>query len=187
MFVEFLVKPMKQRRDELGLDETDRKILWVLQGDCKLALAKVGEKVGLSAPSVVERVRKLEQEGFITGYHAQLDARRLGVDVVAFIGVWLRSAKLDDLEKLLGGLPDVLECHHVTGGPSLLLKVKTRNTDSLEMLISSLRSLPGVERTETNVVLSTMVERPGLGEAAFLAPVPNPAPDIAPETQVVGV
>ena len=64
---------------------------------------------------------------------------------------------------------DVLECHHVTGDPSLLLKIKTRNTQSLERLISSLRSLDGVERTETNVVLSTLVERPGLGSKSLRA------------------
>jgi DNA-binding Lrp family transcriptional regulator len=66
-------------------------------------------------------------------------------------------------------LEDVLECHHVTGGPTLLLKVKTRNTQSLERLISALRALPDVERTETNVVLATLAERPGLGTKSFRA------------------
>lgn len=175
---------MRQRRDEQGLDEIDRNILSLLQQDCKTPLAKIGEKVGLSAPSVVERVRKLEQEGFIVGYHARLDARRLGVDVVAFIGVWLRSSSLGEFERVLPDLPDVLECHHVTGGPSLLLKVKTRNTESLEMLIRALRSQAGVERTETNVVLSTMVERQGLGEAA-LRPAATPK-DPRLQPRVVG-
>lgn len=158
---------MRSKRDPQGLDEIDRRILEMLQADCKVALARVGEQVGLSAPSVVERVRKLENEGFILGYHARLNARRLGLDVIAFISVWTAhpqvikefSSKLTQLTEL----EDVLECHHVTGDPSLLLKVKTRNTQSLERLISALRSLAGVERTETNVVLSTLVERPGLG------------------------
>ena len=175
---------MRQRRDEHGLDEIDRKILSLVQEDCKVPLSKVGERVGLSAPSVVERVRKLEQEGFIVGYHAQLDARRLGIDVAAFIGVWLRSASLGDFDQVLSQLPDVLECHHVTGGPSLLLKVKTRNTESLEMLIRALRSVPGVERTETNVVLSTMVERQGLGQEA-LSSSPDPT-NLNPQPRAVG-
>src|ERR1700712_2883450 len=148
---------MRSKRDPQGLDEIDRRILELLQADCKVALARVGEQVGLSAPSIVERVRKLENEGFIQGYHARLNARRLGLDVIAFISVWTAhpqvikefGAKLSKSSEF----DDVLECHHVTGDPSLLLKIKTRNTQSLERLISTLRSLAGVERTETMVAL----------------------------------
>jgi len=151
---------MRLRRDEHGLDEIDRRILSALQGDCKLALAKIGDQVGLSAPSVVERVRKLETEGFITGYHATLDGRRLGLDVTAFIGVSTgHPSATKDFETRLGEFQDVLECHHITGEHTLLLKVKTENTATLADLIGRLRSLPGVERTQTSVVLSTMRER----------------------------
>jgi Lrp/AsnC family leucine-responsive transcriptional regulator len=161
-------KTMRSKRDEQGLDEIDRSILEMLQADCKVALAKVGERVGLSAPSIVERVRKLESEGFIQGYHARLSARRLGLDVTAFISVWTAHPRvIKDFERRLTEFEDVLDCHHVTGEPTLLLKVKTRNTQSLERLISALRSLPGVERTETNVVLSTLVERSGLGNKSL--------------------
>lgn len=132
--------------------------------DCKLPLAKIGERVGLSAPSIVERVRKLESEGFITGYHAHLDARRLGMDITAFIGVSVvHPRSISFFETQLSQLPDVLECHHVTGGYTLLLKVKTHDTQSLERLIQALRSIEGVERTETSVVLSTKVERTAIG------------------------
>jgi Lrp/AsnC family leucine-responsive transcriptional regulator len=158
---------MKPRRNGAGLDEIDRRILALLQTDCKIPLAKIGEKVGLSAPSVVERVRKLEAEGFITGYHAHLDARKLGVDITAFIGVSIGHPKgIATFEAQLLQLPDVLECHHVTGGYTLLLKIKTRNTSSLESLIRALRSIEGVERTETSVVLSTKVERSEVGGIA---------------------
>lgn len=161
---------MRSKRDPKGLDEIDRRILEMLQADCKQALAKVGEQVGLSAPSIVERVKKLESEGFIQGYHARLHARKLGLDVTAFISVWTGHPRvIKDFEQNLGEFEDVLECHHVTGDPTLLLKVKTRNTQSLQRLISSLRSLPGVERTETNVVLSSLVERSGLGHKALKA------------------
>lgn len=160
---------MRQRRDNRGLDDIDRQILSLVQADCKAALAKVGEQVGLSAPSVVERIRKLESEGFIRGYHARLDPVRLGMDVTAFLGVWVaHPCSLEALEADLARVQDVLECHHVTGGPSLLVKVKTRNTESLQRLISEVRSLPGVERTETNVVLSTLVERVGVSANALL-------------------
>lgn len=161
--VENALHPMRIRRDEIGLDAIDRGILGILQEDCKLPLAKIGERVGLSAPAVVERVRRLEAEGFVCGYHAHLDARRLGFDVTAFIGVSIAAPRdVDTFEKRLLELDGVLECHHVTGGYTLLLKVKARNTECLETLISALRGIEGVSRTETSVVLSTMVERPGL-------------------------
>jgi Lrp/AsnC family leucine-responsive transcriptional regulator len=159
---------MRPKRDLQGLDEIDRRILEMLQADCKVALARVGEQVGLSAPSIVERVRKLENEGFIEGYHARLNARRLGLDVTAFISVWTAHPRvIKDFAGRLSEFEDILECHHVTGDPTLLLKVKTRNTQSLERLISSVRSLSGVERTETNVVLSTLVEGTGLGSKSL--------------------
>jgi Lrp/AsnC family leucine-responsive transcriptional regulator len=146
------------------LDDTDRGILTMLQEDCRAALARIGEHVGLSAPSVLERIKKLEAAGVITGYHATLDARRLGFDVTAFIGVIASHPNLiGTLERQLVALHGVLECHHVTGEYTLLLKVKTANTSSLEGLISQIRSLDGVARTETLVVLSTHTERVQLG------------------------
>src|SRR5712692_9329941 len=131
---------MKLGNHENGFDDIDLHILSVLQENCKLPLAKIGAEVGLSAPSVIERIKKLEDHGIITGYRAILDARRLGKDVTAFIGVSVSQLRLiDEFEKEIARLTDVLECHHVTGQHSLLLKVKTANTSSLEELISRIR------------------------------------------------
>lgn len=142
------------------LDDIDRHILALLQDNCKRPLAKIGDEVGLSAPSVQDRVRKLEENGFIVGYHARLDARMLGKDVTAFIGVSIRHPRvIDEFEKAVASIDDILECHHVTGGYTLIVKAKTESTKSLETLISDIRSVEGVERTETMVVLSTTVER----------------------------
>jgi Lrp/AsnC family leucine-responsive transcriptional regulator len=142
------------------LDHIDLQILSTLQDHCKISLVKLGEQVGLSAPSVIERVKKLEDSGIITGYHAVLDARHLGKDITAFIGVSINHPRLiGNFEQAVEQLDDVLECHHVTGEHTLLLKVKTDNTSSLERLISTIRSIEGVERTETMVVLSTHTER----------------------------
>ncbi len=141
-------------------DATDRAILELLQEDCKQPLAAIGQKVGLKAPAVVERIHKLEEAGAITGYVALLDARRLGKDVTAFIGVSTDHPRaIGGLERQVAAIADVLECHHVTGAHTLMLKVKTHNTETLEELIESIRSLVGVERTETLVVLSTYTER----------------------------
>ncbi|MDG2307983.1 MAG: Lrp/AsnC family transcriptional regulator [Candidatus Binatia bacterium] len=147
-------------RNEHVLDAIDLKILETVQADCKIPLARVGEQVGLSAPSVIDRIKKLESAGVITGYHAALDSQELGLDVTAFIGVEHgQLADVTEFENLVGALEGVLECHHVTGQHTFLLKAKTENTSSLESLISQIRNIPGVARTETMVVLSTHIER----------------------------
>jgi len=146
------------------LDDIDLRILAMLQEDCRTPLVRLGEAAGLSAPAVLERIKKLEAAGVITGYRAILDARRLGLDITAFIGVIMsHPSNIDRFEAELAALTGVLECHHVTGEYTLLLKVKTANTSSLEALISQIRSIDGVARTETMVVLSTHTERVQLG------------------------
>jgi len=143
----------------MELDSVDRHILSLLQENCKLPLARIGERVGLSAPSVAERIDKLEKGGVIRGYTAVLDARKLGKDITAFIGVFVDHPKLiTKFEKEIDHFESVQECHHVTGQHTLLLKVKVENTSALEELIRKIRSLEGVSRTETSVVLSTHIE-----------------------------
>jgi len=151
---------MKFGDEQLDLDAIDRHILSLVQENCRLPLAKIGEQVGLSAPAVTERVKKLEDSGVITGYHAVLNAKLLGMDITAFIGVSIGHPKaIGGFEKAIDALEGVLECHHVTGAHTLLLKVKTTNTSSLEELIRCIRSIDGVVQTETMVVLSTHTER----------------------------
>ena len=129
-------------------DATDRAILEMLQDNCKQPMAAIGQNVGLSAPSVLERIHKLEETGVITGYAAQVDARRLGKDVTAFIGVATDVPRaIGTLERGIAGINDVLECHHVTGAHTFMLKVKVEDTQSLESLIDRLRSFEGVCRT----------------------------------------
>ena len=157
------------------LDEIDRQLLGELQSDCKRSLKEIGAAVGLSAPSIMERVRKLEGAGIIKGYHALLEARKLGLDISAFIGVSISSpGLLSAFEDWVDSIAQVLECHHVTGGHTLLLKVKTRNTKALEQLISRIRSMEGVASTETMVVLSTHTER---------VEIPLPRGEVAPDAR----
>lgn len=134
-------------------------LLRVLQDDCKTPLARLGEQVGLSAPAVMKRLRKLEQAGVVRGYQATLDGRLLGLDVTAFVGVSINFPNnIDEFTAFVGELDGVQECHHVTGRHSLLLKVKAPNTAALEDLIAKLQRFGAVERTETTVVLSTRKE-----------------------------
>lgn len=163
----------------LELDDIDRALIEALQADCKTSLGKLGERVGLSAPAVMERIRKLEAGGVITGYHALVDGKRLGLDITAFVGVSINYPK--DIDRFLASVatrPEVLECHHITGAHTLLLKVKTQNTASLEKVISAVRQVEGVTRTETMVVLSTDVEThkvPLPAKAEEETPVPTKA------------
>jgi Lrp/AsnC family transcriptional regulator, leucine-responsive regulatory protein len=151
---------MKLGESTLDLDRIDYQVLDALQHDAKIPLKKIGERVGLSAPSVLERIRKLELGGVIRGYKAEIDARAVGLDVAAFIGVSVQTpATLSAVERWVEGEHHIQECHHVTGAFTLMLKVKTRTTRDLQALISRIRSLDGVASTETMVVLSSTTER----------------------------
>src|SRR5271167_3045259 len=151
---------MKSGSEAIEPDAIDLQIISILQEHGRIPHVKLGEQVGLSAPSAIERVKKLEDGGIITGYHASVNARLLGKDVAAFIGVSIGDPRtISQFEQTVEQLDDVLECHHVTGEYTVLLKIKTRNTTSLEELIKAIRLINGVSRTETMVVLSTHTER----------------------------
>lgn len=107
----------------------------------------------------MERVKKLEASGVIRGYQALIDGKKVGKDVTAFIGVSIGNQR--DMERFANQMMryrDVLECHHVTGDESFILKVRLANTAALEKLLAEIRSVEGVTRTVTKVVLSTAKE-----------------------------
>ncbi len=157
------------------LDAIDRTLLTALQDDCKQSLTELGARVALSPPAVLERVRKLEEAGFVRGYHAVLDPRRVGLDIGAFIGVGIDHPRsISKFESAVEKLPAVLESHHVTGRHTLLLKVRTENTESLHQLIGAIRELPGVARTETMIVLATQMERQRIAIPEPSEPEPSP-------------
>ena len=141
------------------IDQIDLKILSILQNSGRSRLADIADEVELSAPAVLERVKKLEAKGVIKGYQALLDGKKVGKDITAFIGVSIGNQQ--DIDKFATQMlcnPDVLECHHITGDESFILKVKSANTTSLEKLLGEIRSVEGVTRTVTRVVLSTAKE-----------------------------
>jgi Lrp/AsnC family leucine-responsive transcriptional regulator len=141
------------------IDQIDLKILRILQAQGRCRLADIAEQVALSAPAVMERVKKLEAHGVIKGYTALLDSKTVGKDITAFIGVSIgNQGDLDRFAAQMLRYADVLECHHVTGDESFILKVKARNTGALEKLLGEIRSVEGVARTITKVVLSTAKE-----------------------------
>ena len=145
---------------QMTLDTIDYKLLDLLQHNARATQLEMAAVVGLSQPAVAERMKKLEQEKIITGYTARVDGRRLGKDIIAFIGVRIEHPKYNEgFARRILALPDVLECHRITGPGSYLLKVVTEDTHSLDRLISDLlRHIPGVTRTLTTVVTSSIKE-----------------------------
>ena len=142
------------------LDAIDRQLIHLLQHSGRATQLELARAVGLSQPAVAERMRKLEERGVITGYGARVNAARLGLDITAFIGVGIEHPKFfSAFIKKVQGLAEVLECHRVAGADSFLLKVKTRNTGSLDrLLVEVLRTIPGVTRTQTTIVLRPIKE-----------------------------
>lgn len=142
------------------MDAADLRIVDLLQRNARKTQSEIAKEVGLSQPAVAERIRKLEERGVLRGYVARVDARELGADITAFIGVGIEHPKFfDGFEDKVKGLDEVLECHRVAGEDSCLLKVKTKNTRSLDrLLVEVLRTLPGVTRTHTTIVLATIKE-----------------------------
>ncbi len=144
-----------------GLDAIDRKILGLLQDNAKMPQAEVAREVGLTAPSINERIRKLERGGYIRGYVAVLDEKKLGHDITAFVEVFVEHPKFEEsFIEAVSVHDEVLECHHITGEFSLLLKVRvTDMTAFRRLLIEKLNSLRGVRQTRTVMVLATAKEQ----------------------------
>jgi Lrp/AsnC family leucine-responsive transcriptional regulator len=147
-----------------GLDPIDRKILRFLREDGRMSHAAIAKEVGLSGPAVHERVRKLEQRGVIAGYTALLDPDAMGRPHVAFTLVTLEpgneTAMDEPIVARICDEPDVLEFHRIAGEDCYLVKVRAATNKDLEKLLRRIRSIPGVARTRTTLVLSTELERP---------------------------
>lgn len=140
------------------LDERDLEIVTALREDARATYADVAARVGLSASSVHERVRKLEAAGVITAYRAVVDPEAMGLYVTALIAVTpLDPQQPDDLPERLADLPEVEDCLSVAGEANYILKVRTRSTNHLEELIRRLREKAGVS-TRTTIALSIPFE-----------------------------
>ena len=151
-------------RDQMATSEristNDAKILAVLQRDGRRPYADLGAEVGMSGPSAHERVKKLEARGVITGYAAVVDPRAVGYDILAFS--WITQApgtNQHDLSDAFAAIPEIEECHHITGEADYLIKVRARDTRDLERVLRRVQATPNVFQTETDVVLSSGFER----------------------------
>jgi Lrp/AsnC family transcriptional regulator, leucine-responsive regulatory protein len=143
-----------------NLDAIDRQLITLLQTNDQSSLGELGGVVGLAPSSVKERIKRLTTQGVIQGFHARVSPEALGLDFLAFVFVgWANAATEARFLARIASEPVILECHHVTGVWNYLLKVRLRNTRMLEGFLNNVvKSVAGVQRTETMIVLSSPKE-----------------------------
>lgn len=141
------------------LDNLDKKILNLLQDKGKTSLSSIAEVVGLSIPSVSDRLHKLEERGIIEGYYAKVNRKAFGLDIMAFITVISESSTYyAEMLERVSEISEILECHSILGEGSHMLKAVVKNSEALERLLSNIQAWPGVLSTRTSFVLSTNKE-----------------------------
>ena len=141
--------PLKTSRP---IDQTDWNLISELHRDARQSFSELGRKVGLSQPATAERIKSLESSGIIRGYRVEVDREKLGYALEAFIRIETEGDKCRGLQKNIAGLPEVLECHRVTGEGSYIIRAALQSVAHLEALID--RLLPFGSPT-TSIVLST--------------------------------
>lgn len=143
------------------MDSIDRQIVALLRDDARRSYQNIGQRVSLSAPAVKRRVDRLERAGVIRGYSANLDPAAFGWGTHAFVELFcegrLSGAAVRDA---VADHPEVEGAYTIAGAPSAILHVRATDTQHLEQALERIREVPGVTRTQTQVVLSTLFERP---------------------------
>jgi Lrp/AsnC family transcriptional regulator, leucine-responsive regulatory protein len=145
------------------MDSTDLKILALIQNDARVAHATVGERLGLTAPAVHARIKRLEREGIIRGYLTSIDPEAVNQSLLAFVRVTNNATGGDEekFEAFIREESNILECHDISGEDSYLLKIRVDSPSSLRQLLARIRDFPGVERTVTSISLCTIKESGG--------------------------
>ena len=151
------VQPTRLRASRL--DDVDRKLLALLGQDATRSYAQLGQLLNLSAPAVHDRVKRLRKDGIIKATVAELDGAKLGRPLLAFVHVDTTSWAVTRHLLALKELPDVEEIHTVTGDSAMLLKVRTRDTQTLERLLERIHSIEGFTGTRSYIALTTYLER----------------------------
>ena len=144
------------------VDDVDREILRAMAEDGRRTVRALAREVGLSEPSVRERLQRLERDGAITGYHAALDPKRVGAEAAAYVALrFEHSARAKErVVRRLREEPSVLELHEVAGEDCYWLKIRAAGTEALADTLDRIRAIPAVTGTKTTIVLRTVFERP---------------------------
>jgi Lrp/AsnC family leucine-responsive transcriptional regulator len=145
--------------DGVLLDATNRRILAELQADARLSLAELGRRVGLSSPAVADRVQRLERDGVITGYRAEVDPRKVGYELGVVIRIRPAPRQIPKVARLAPTIPEIVECHRITGDDCFIMKAHVRSVEHLEEIIDQLNVYG---QTTTSLVQSSPVPRRGI-------------------------
>ena len=141
------------------MDAVDKKLVGLLQENARTPLKVLAEKVFLSSPAVSARLAKLEKEGILRGYHADVDPLKVGYHIMAFINLEMEPVRKPEFYQFARGCKSVLECHCITGQYTILLKVAFPSTMELDVFIGQLQKFG---KTSTSIVFSTEVESRGV-------------------------
>ncbi len=148
------------------LDDTDRKILHILQSNAKITNAQLSQEIGLSPAPTLERVKKMEKIGIIKSYHAKLDEQSIGLEVGTFLLITLKGHNKKNLEEFMQAISEideVVECYHITGRGDFLLKAVSTGISAYQSLIlDQISEIPVVHNLESMVILSTLKKNPHL-------------------------
>jgi Lrp/AsnC family leucine-responsive transcriptional regulator len=179
-----------QRQLKRMLDNLDIQILNMIQSNARVSQADVARAVGLAPSAVLERLRKLEARGILTGYAALLDPEAIGLGQLAFVAVRTHGP-LDETDRageLIAEIPGVLEIHHLAGEDCYLVKLRGRDAQHIGQLLRQMKVIPSVTQTRTTMVLSTIKDTPRLPlpGVAGVAEKAEPKKDAAAEKDAPG-
>ena len=171
-----------KRGNENGLDAVGWSLLEALQGNARMSFAELGRRVGLTAPAAAERVRQMQDAGIIRGYRADVGLERLGLAVTAMIRVSAPEEKCPALKACVKTLPEVVECHHVTGSDAYVLRVIAMSVGHLEAVIEALGRFG---TPTTSIILSSPVAARAVTESPVAWPLARTATRRAAERRTV--
>ena len=141
------------------IDQIDRQILEILQSRAKITNARLSEEIGLSPAPTLERVKKLEQMGVITSYHARVDPHKIGLGVSTFVLVSLmghNKANIEGFIQAINRIPEIIECHHITGAGDFILRIIAKDISSYQkLMLEKVSEIKEVDSMQSMVVLST--------------------------------
>lgn len=141
------------------IDQIDRLILEILQSRAKITNARLSEEIGLSPAPTLERVKKLEQSGIITSYHARVDPQKIGLGVSTFVLVSLvghNKANIEGFINEINKIPEIIECHHITGAGDFILRIIAKDISSYQrLMLEKVSEIKEVDNMQSMVVLST--------------------------------
>ena len=147
--------------DNLNIDALDRKILSLITRNARIPYLEVARECKVSGAAIHQRIQRLSKMGVITGSEFMMNPKKIGFLTCAYVGIFLDSAHLyPEVVEKLRKIPEITQCHYITGGYSIFIKVYTRDNEDLKhVLVDKVQAIPGISRTETFISLEESFNR----------------------------